>query len=109
MGFRGSGVQISASRPLNTALWRCVTFPIPNGPPPQPSSDEGKRVSVDVAVDASVPAAIADHSRRLHRLAVATISHPGRGPPSLCGVDVIPQSTRVAFVITPLGGTSEWM
>ena len=98
---------------INTAGRRCFTFPIPipfpKGPPPQPSSDEGKRVSVDVAVNASVPAAIADHSRRLHRLAVATISHPGRGPPSLCGVDVIPQSTRVAFVITPLGGTSEWM
>ena len=60
----------------------------------------------DAAGNASVPAVIAEHSRRLHRLAVAAFSYEGCGPFLLGGVDVI---ARLGLAITPLGGTSEWV
>jgi len=78
-------------------------------PPPQPSSDEGLRVPVDVVVDASAPAVIAGHSRRLAPARGGyELAGLCTGPPSLCGVGVI--ASRLApLAITPLGGISEWL
>jgi hypothetical protein len=50
---RGSGVQISASRPLNTALRRCFTFPRPR---PRPRAMSPERFSDPPATKSRPPA-----------------------------------------------------
>ena len=70
MGFRGSGVQISASRPsINRRRKAAITVPVPvpDSPPPPPSLRLGSRALGLGVVDASIPAAETGCSRRLRR------------------------------------------